>query len=195
MPKINSKSLVFIILAAIVGIHIFTLSKLIFFPYPEFFIHPYLTAHGLIPYKQILDQHFPGLMFFPINFATLGMQTAQAAKIWSWGVVALEHFLIFVCARKLFKSDAKALLSNLVFLAWHPFFEGWVFWIDSILPVFLLAAFYFLISQEKRMHLFWAGLFLGLASVFKQVVVPLSMLVAIALYFREKKKQNLIYFL
>src|SRR3989304_10216954 len=119
MSKINFSKFSILILFVIIVIHIFALSKLIFFPYPEFFIHPYLTANGLIPYKQILDQHFPGLMFFPINFATLGMQTAQAAKIWSWGVVALEHFLIFVCARKLFKSDAKALLSNLVFLAWH----------------------------------------------------------------------------
>jgi len=196
MLKINSTKFSYLILFAIVGIHIFALSKLIFFPYPEFFIHPYLTAHGLIPYKQILDQHFPGLMFFPLNFATLGMQTAQAARIWSWGVVAIEHVLLFICARKLFKSNAKALFSNLLFLAWHPFFEGWVFWIDSILPVFLLAAFYFLISQPiKKKDIFWAGIFLGLASVFKQVVVPLSVLVALALFFRLKKKEDVIYFL
>ena len=195
MSKINFSKLSFVFLAIVIVIHIFALSKLIFFPYPEFFIHPYLTANGLIPYKQILDQHFPGLMFFPINFASLGMHTAQAARVWSWGIVALEHLLIYVCARKLFKSSTRALLSNLLFLAWHPFFEGWVFWIDSILPLFLLAAFYFLISQEKRKTLFWAGLFLGLASVFKQVIVPLAIMVALVVYFRKKDKEELIYFL
>jgi len=122
MSKINFSKLSFVFLAIVIVIHIFALSKLIFFPYPEFFIHPYLTANGLIPYKQILDQHFPGLMFFPINFASLGMHTAQAARVWSWGIVALEHLLIYVCARKLFKSSTRALLSNLLFLAWHPFF-------------------------------------------------------------------------
>ncbi len=64
--------MILILLLFIILIHIFITFKLIFFPYPELFIYPYLTNHGLLPYKQILDQHFPGLMFLPINFNNLG---------------------------------------------------------------------------------------------------------------------------
>ena len=196
MPKIKISKPVLLILLLIIAAHIFVLSKLIFFPYPEFFIYPYLTNGGLIPYKQIFDQHFPGLMFFPLNFASLGMTTAQSARIWSWGIVAVEQVLIFLVAQRLLKSDKKALLANFIFLVWHPFFEGWVFWIDSILPVFLLGALFFLVSQEERKSsLFLSGLLLGLASVFKQVVIPLALLVAAGIYIRGRKPSSLIYFL
>ena len=70
-----------LILVLILITHVFILTKLVFFPYPELFIYPYLTNHGLKPYSQILDQHFPGLMFLPINFDNLGMNNEVSARI------------------------------------------------------------------------------------------------------------------
>src|SRR3989344_6612512 len=98
-----------LILLAIIFGHIFILSKLIFFPYPELFIYPYLTNHGLKPYSQILDQHFPGLMFLPINFDNLGMNTPETAKIWTVFIILIIHLMIFFLGSKIFKSRNKAL--------------------------------------------------------------------------------------
>ncbi|MDO8785252.1 MAG: hypothetical protein Q7J12_03455 [Syntrophales bacterium] len=90
--------------------HIFILTRLMFFPYPELFIYPYLTNHGLKPYSQILDQHFPGLMFFPINLDNLGMNDEIIARGWSIAIIVLTHLLLYFISSKILKNNKKALL-------------------------------------------------------------------------------------
>ena len=185
------------ILLAIIISHVYILSKMIFFPYPELFVYPYLTNHGLIPYKNILDQHFPGLMFFPINLDNLGMNTPEAARLWQYGVVILTHILLFIIAKKIFGSVRYALLTNLLYFIWQPFFEGWVLWIDSFMPIFLLPSFYFLHEWRQKKEfksVFSAGLFLGLALLFKQAVLPLVLLIGIFIFLKTKKFQHLSIF-
>lgn len=178
------------ILSLLVIVHLFLLSRITFFPYPELFVYPYLTNHGLIPYRDILDQHFPGLMFFPINLGNLGMTTIEAARFWQYGIVIVVHILLYLIGKKIFKTNGQALIANFFFLVWQPFFEGWVLWIDSFLPIFTLLAFYFLISKR----LFWTGFFLGIALLFKQVVLPLIILVGIYMLVTEKRFKTLFYF-
>lgn len=171
-----------ILLVIIICIHAFILTRLIFFPYPELFIYPYLTNRGLIPYSQIFDQHFPGLMFLPINFENLGMTTPQAARIWSIFVIIIIHVMLFLIAGKIFKSKTKALFINALFLLWQPFFEGWVLWIDNFLPLILLPAFYFLSGRK----FFLTGLLLGAGIIFKQAIIPLAGLVLIYLFWTSR---------
>ncbi len=163
-----------ILLIIILG-HVFILTKLIYFPYPELFVYPYLTNHGLKPYSQILDQHFPGLMFLPVNLDNLGMNNEVIARYWSMGIIILVHLLLFFIAASILKSRKKALLVNVLYLIWQPFFEGWVLWIDSFLPLLLLPAFYF----HLRKKYFLTGIFLGLGIVFKQTLIPLGGLVLV----------------
>lgn len=181
MKKILDKKF-YIILAVILVLHALILLRLIYFPYPELFIYPYLTNIGLKPYMQILDQHFPGLLFLPINFNNLGMSTPEIARIWSIVLVVINQILLFIVGKKLLGSPARALLVNVLYLIWQPFLEGWVLWIDNFLPLFLLPAFYFFL--EKR--IFLTGLFLGIAVVSKQTVLPLSGFVFIYLLWRTK---------
>ena len=186
-------------LLLILIVHAFILTKLIFFPYPEFFIYPYLTNHGLKPYSQIFDQHFPGLMFLPINFNNLGMTTPEIARIWLITVVLITQVLIFLVARQVLKDNKKALLVNLLYLFLQPFFEGWVLWIDSFLPLFLLTAFYslnnFFEEKDNIKLVFFAGLYLGIGVVFKQVLIPLSGVLLIYLFLVDKRLKPLLYFL
>lgn len=176
-----------IVLGLILLAHVLILSKLLFFPYPELFIYPYLTNHGLKPYSQILDQHFPGLMFLPINFDNLGMSDAAVARIWSIVIVLLTHIILFYITSSILKSKKKALLVNILYLIWQPFFEGWVLWIDSFLPLILLPAF-FALHKNK---LLLCGLLLGLGVLFKQTLIPLSFLVFIYILWRRKKSSQL----
>ncbi len=181
-------NLQYFLFGLILLVHGLLLTKLIFFPYPELFIYPYLTNNGLLPYKQILDQHFPGLMFLPINFNNLGMTNPDTARIWLIAVVLITHLFLFVISRNFFKNGYKALLVNLLYLIWQPFFEGWVLWIDSFLPLILLPAFYFLYNRK----FFISGIFIGLAVVFKQVMIPLAAILLFYVWWesREFKKMR-----
>lgn len=184
------------LLLLIIVIHSFILTKLIFFPYPELFIYPYLTNHGLKPYSQILDQHFPGLMFLPINFNNLGMNTPEVARIWAIVVVIITHILLYFIGREILKSNKKALLVNVLFLIWQPFFEGWILWIDNFLPLILLPAFYALYKVEKnKKWFFWLGLFLGVGIVFKQILIPLSVFVLIYLIWKFRKPNDIFVYI
>ncbi|MBI2086444.1 hypothetical protein HYT74_03830 [Candidatus Daviesbacteria bacterium] len=136
------------VLLIIILAHIFILSKLIFFPYPELFVYPYLTNKGLLPYSQILDQHFPGLMFLPVNFDNLGMNDEVSARFWLFGIVFLTHVLLFLIS-KTYLGAKRALLVNFLYLIWQPFFEGWVLWIDNFLPLFLLPFVSFVVSVHS----------------------------------------------
>lgn len=181
-----------------IGFHLYILSQLIFFPYPELFIYSYLTDQGLLPYKQILDQHFPGLVFFPINLHTLGMSTPQVARLWHFGVVVVTHILLFLVGKKLFKSEKWALFTNFLYLIWQPFFEGYVLWIDTFIPLFLLPSFYFFynyFAKESRWDLFWSGLFLGLSLLFKQVAGPGILVAGFLVWWKRKRIEEIYPFL
>ena len=115
----------YLILGAILLTHIFIFTKLIYFPYPELFIYPYLTNHGLKPYGQILDQHFPGLMFFPINLDNLGMNTPEGAKFWSISIVIIIHLMIFLIGSEIFKNRLSQLMNMLkAELVFQELFKG-----------------------------------------------------------------------
>lgn len=172
-----------LILTVIIFAHIFILGKLVFFPYPELFIYPYLTNHGLKPYARILDQHFPGLMFLPINFDNLGMNDESSARLWLFGVVVITHLLLFLSS-KIILGEKKALSVNLLYLIWQPFFEGWVLWIDNFMPLFLLSAFLFVLKKKY----FLVGIFLGIATIFKQTAIPLTILLFLYITLRKEFK-------
>lgn len=197
MLKFLPKQSSLLFLTFLIGIHSWILTKLIFFPYPEFFVYSYLANRGLFPYRQILDQHFPGLMFFPVNFDNLGMTSPFAARVWLIGIVVLVHALLFLIGKRIFKSEKKALLGNFIFLLWQPFFEGWVLWIDSFLPLLLLPAFYFsYLAWQKggSRNFFLTGLFLGIALLFKQVVLPLAVLVIAILFLKRRDFSNVLWY-
>lgn len=180
-----------ILLIIIICVHVFILTKLIFFPYPELFIYPYLTNHGLKPYSQILDQHFPGLMFLPINLDNLGMNTPEIARLWSVVIVLIIQVMLFFVSRQIFRSSMKAIFVSILYLVWQPFFEGWVLWIDSFLPLLLLPAFYFLYKR----YFFATGMLLGLAIVFKQTIIPLSGFLLIYIFLTTRNFKSTLKFL
>lgn len=195
----KDKTTVFLLIILIV--HALVLAKLMFFPYPELFIYPYLTNNGLLPYHQIFDQHFPGLMFLPINLNNLGMTDEVSARWWLIGVVLLTQLLLFIICKSIFRSKEKALQVNLLYLIWQPFFEGWVLWIDSFIPLMLLPAFYFtyqsLASENEKFKFRWiflTGFFLGLALLFKQVVGPLILATLIIILVYSPKLKSLLAF-
>ncbi|MEK9200635.1 MAG: hypothetical protein AAB909_01540 [Patescibacteria group bacterium] len=161
--------------------HALVLSRLEFFLYPELLIYPYLTASRVIPYAQILDQHFPGLMFFPINFFTLGFQDPVSFKSLMIIIVLIQSAIIY----RLSRSKISVLLLTL----WQPIFEGNQLWLETFLPLFLLPGF--LLFQAG--NFLTLGLVLGLAVVFKQTLIPVVAYVGMTLLFRRRFRQLFIF--
>jgi len=186
-----------IVLLAVITFHAFLLARLIFFPYQEIFTYPYFTSRGLLPYAQVMDQHFPGFMFFPVNLATFGVVNEYAARAFAVGIVVLVHLLIYFLGRK-FVGGKWAVLGNILFLVWQPVFEGWVLWIDSFLPLILLPAFWFsyrAYRKGKLMDFVLSGLLLGIGVVFKQVVVPIVAVVGMLLVYKHKDLKKALVFI
>lgn len=170
-------------LISIIITHFFVLSRHTFFPYPELFIYPYLTNLGLVPYAQILDQHFPGLMFLPVNLANIGFNTPESFFILHLAIIAITHLLIYKISKNYF--------ANIFYLLWQPYFEGNTLWIDSFIPLLLLPAFY-TFTRKKYLS---SAIFVGLTLAMKQVILPLILLLIIYIYFVEENRKLAVKFL
>jgi hypothetical protein len=186
-----------IILASLILIHVFLLSRLVFFPYPEIFVYPYLINHGFLPYLNIFDQHFPGLLMLPINFAKLGIGGPMAAKIWLFASVVVSQILIYLTILKLTKNKLLGFSANIFYLFTQVLFEGYIFWVDSLLAPILLFAFLLLISSDdlrKRKHILLSGFTLGLAVVMKQTFITIPVFLAIYYLFFQKVGKRILPF-
>lgn len=178
----------------IIFIHLILLYSLYFFPYPELFVYPYLAENGLLPYKQIFDQHLPSFLMMPLNFYDFGLRNETTAKIFLLVSVLVSHGVIFAISRILFKGKRLIFLPNILYLLTQPLFEGYVLWVDTFLAPLLLFSFYLslrLFKEEKKIPPFLLGLFLGLTLFFKQVMLPLVLGVTVFLYLKGKSTKSL----
>lgn len=140
-----------------------------FFPYPEILTEIYFRNRGMLPYTQINDQHFPGVMLLPLNLSILGVHTATDLKVVHIFLASLNLFILYRLVRNtsLF-SQFFALLSYIVyFLLW----EGNTLWIDSFVTTLSLLGFYLLFSGRSFRNLFsylLTGLIFGSVVLLKQ---------------------------
>jgi hypothetical protein len=184
------------LLTIIILVNVFLLLILNFFPYPELFVYPYLTAHGSVPYAQIFDQHFPGLMFLPVNLYTLGFTDPQSMRIIQVFIVIVNQILIYKVSGLVIKNKKFILLPNILYLIWQPMLEGYVLWIDTMVtPLVLLGFYMILLSKFKDLRkIFLAGLVLGVALTFKQILVPVIIVFGLAILLKTKRPKELIIF-
>jgi hypothetical protein len=153
-----------------------------FIPPAEFFVYPYLTARGLLPYTQIIDHHFPGLFFFPVNFFSLGFTDPLSFKTLALLVVLLTSVLLSRLAKHHRISPGQVVTVIALYSVWQIFFSGSTLWIDLFLPVFLLPGW----ELFRRRRFFLSGVMFALALVFKQTVI-LPLIFTCLFLFRSPK--------
>jgi hypothetical protein len=129
-------------------------------------------------------------MFLPVNFDNLGMTTPQSARVWLMAIVGIIHILLFKLSNLVFNNWKKVLFVNVLFLIWQPFFEGWVLWLDSFLPIFLLSAAIFAIKKKYLI----AGFIIGLGVVFKQTLFPFALLFPFYILWERKSFKYFSYY-
>jgi hypothetical protein len=109
--------------------------------------------------------------------------------MWQLSIVGLSQFSLFLLSKHLFNTK-KALIIAILYLIWQPFLQGWMLWTNNVLVLIYLLAFYFsyqfIINNQKYRKLFLAGLFFGIATIFKQVVIPLAGLVFLYIFFLNR---------
>lgn len=182
------------IIISLVAVHLFLLLKQIFFPYPELFVYSYLNHSGLLPYKEIFDQHFPGIMFLPVNLFSLGINNLEKMRLVHLGLIVVNDIVFAKVAQKLFKKRNFVYISLALYIIWQIYFEGHVLWLESFITPLLLLSFYSLIKyeeNEKNLYLYLTTFFIGISFVFKQTVAPIMILIFLYLFMKKHNPKKI----
>lgn len=184
-------------LIIIIVLQIFSLFRSDYFVYPEIFIYPYLTKLGMIPYKEIVDQHFPGLFFLPINFLSIGMDTIQNVRMFHIFLIICDQLIIFYLVFKKSKKFTAALLSSFLYLVFYIIFDGNIFWIENIITTLFLLNVLFIYQFErtnKPYNLIFAGFFIGSSILMKQTSIFLFGLTFSYLILSKASRKELLFY-
>jgi len=94
-------------------------------------------------------------------------------EIFSWILILITDYLVFWVSNKLWGKSV-ALLSTIIFIFLHIFYEGNGLWFDLALTPFMIVLFYFF----KKQKYLWLGVFWALAFLVKQTafwfLVPIT---------------------
>ena len=140
--------------------------NLSFTPWPEMLSRPFLLMHGWLPYKDIVMEHSPLLLYdLAIWFKLLGVGIFQL-KLFTISVIFINSLLILFYLNK-----SKTILIGLAVAIFYLLlclgFEGFGIWFDlGLTPIILIV---FLLTDKK--WYFLAGLTFGLALLVKQSAV------------------------
>lgn len=189
------KYLVFLVL---VGVHLFILVRLQFTAWPEMLSFPYIVDKGFLIYKDFHHVYQPLLTLVLAYYYKLIGFSVIGLKLFTWSLVVLVDFLIFLVSKKILGRSWNSLVPLLVFVLLQPAFEGNMLWYDLMLVPFILCSVYFLFQwSEKRnlINVFLTGLFLSLGFLIKQQEILLFMpFLAYLLINRIKIKQLFVFF-
>ncbi len=144
-----------------------------FFLSPEISLYPYLFTKGLVPYQQLIDQHFPLLFFGPINLAQIGV-TSPTKTLILFSVVLLLIDLGFFLSIKKQKQIARITLL-IVFVNLQIVLGGFHLWIETFTLLFLVWAFFFL-SLKRKGLIFISGLLFGFVIGLRPTLAPFVIL-------------------
>ncbi len=167
-----------------------SLIRFSFFPYPEILTEIYFRNQGMLPYQQINDQHFPGMMLLPLNLSTLGISSVDGLRIFHL-VLVIINFLILNKLTRYFSNPIRLIglsLFAIFFITW----EGHILWIDSVVATLSLIGFYLLHTRSKSYLL--TGLVFGLILLFKQPGILLCGIAAIWILTTKPKVKSFLVF-
>jgi len=162
-------------------VHLTVVALQEFVPYPELFVFPYLTSLGWLPYSGIIDQHFPGLLFLPVNLFSLGLRTPQSLQLFLLAAVFVQSLFLGRIAARILPGSKIWIVA--AYALWQPLLAGSHLWLDTFVPLATVPALYFLLSGR----LVVSGLLLGVAVVLKQTALLLIPAVLLHLYISKNQ--------
>jgi len=135
----------------------------------EFTLYPYLVSRGFLPYQNIIDQHFPTLLFGPFSLPSFLVNNP-------WPLLGL--FLFTLCLTDIFfyasliRFKVKQPFVWLVlFIASSVYFSGYILWIETFVNL-LIALWLFLTFSKNNLCHFVSGFLLSQILLLRPTIAP-----------------------
>ncbi len=165
----------FAVLEILLAFQLWLIGQLTLFLTPEFSVYPYFVVHGLKPYLDIIDQHFPVLFYGPFNLTGFDLYLPSNLVFVFLGISALANLAFW----QLVKPKVKTLLElgavQLGFILALGLLAVNHLWLESFAMLFTLAALWLLQIPRSWGKLF-AGALLCLAVFTRVTLAPLLLL-------------------
>lgn len=160
----------------LISLHLATILLGGYFLSPEFTLYPYLVSRGFLPYANIIDQHFPSLIFGPFSFPPwLTVNPQPLLTVFGFLTALTDLFLFLSLVRRGIKSPQIWLLVWIVVSYW---FSGNTLWLESFIT-FYLAIIFFLGRNHKPMIGLSLGFLFSLVLLVKPTLFPFLVLLFI----------------
>lgn len=157
-------------LPAIISFHLCLILLGGYFLSPEFTLYPYLTAHGFLPYREIIDQHFPAILFGPFSLPYLSPSGPQLLIFFLTITGLTDLFLwVYFVRRRLAHPQLWLFLWVLVSF----WFSGNTLWLETVIT-FILAASLLLSTATSLRAVASQGFLLGLATIIRPTLLPVT---------------------
>lgn len=149
-----------------------------YFLSPEFTVYPFLTSRGFLPFTNILDQHFPTLLFGPISLPlALTANPYPLLTLFLLVTALTDLFFFFSLLRRRVASPQLWLLVWIVVSYW---FSGSTLWLETFINLFL-AIVLFLGGRQRPLVTFASGFLFGLILLAKPTLLPVLALLFVYL--------------
>lgn len=151
-----------------------------YFLSPEFTVYPFLASRGFLPYTNIIDQHFPALLFGPISLPFfLTANPYPLLILFLLVTAATDLFFYLALIRRQVVAPQAWLLLWITFSYW---FSGNTLWLETFVGLFLAIVF-FTSTNRKSLVNFASGFLFGLIFLIKPTFVFSLILLFFALQF------------
>jgi hypothetical protein len=160
-----------LILVGLLGLHLLLLFNLQFTAWPEMFSFPYLINKGFLIYKDFHHAYQPLLTFILSGIYSLFGIKLEVLQIFTWSIILLNDFLIFLISLQLFGKKIISFLPLIIYIMFQPALEGNMLWYDLATIPFLLGATYLVLlwqNKSSSWHLLGTGILLSLTILVKQ---------------------------
>ncbi len=147
---------------------VFVLSKGYFLSL-EFTLYPYLISHGFVPYKNLLDQHFPSLFFGAFSLPLLSSTNPTPLLLLFLSLLFFTNLLFYRYLK--IKKTQHPLLWLLLFVIVMAYFSVNILWVETFIN-FLLVIFLNLSLAQTKFSKFLMGLILSQILLLRPTLAP-----------------------
>lgn len=158
---------------------VFIVAKGYFLPF-EFSLYPYLQNHDFLPYKNIIDQHFPTIFFGPLAIPAFLTANPQIYLGFFLTVLGVTDLLFFQFLKRHKINNQPLFL--LLFITLSAFFSGNNFWVEIFINLFL--CFWLATFSLKNKYFDFVSGFLFLQVILARPTISLS-LVCLFFFFQK----------
>lgn len=181
--------------SGLILIHLFILKTITYTAWPEMFSYPYLINHDFLMYRDFAHPYVPLLSLVLAFYYKIAGLSLTSNQIFTWGLILVNDIIIFLIARKFFKSFS-ALIPLAIYILLQPIFEGNMLWFDLATTPFILGSFLsFIYIKDFGRKFFWFGFLLTITILIKQQAIILIFLTSIILLFSKETRKHFIFYI